>query len=100
MKLKLLLPLITLLFSLTALAQETKFSSTSDGYDWNKASITYRLQYSELMANANKSFAPSITAKVIYDSLQAFYDTNDPELLAQPIVQTVALTVAAYAKME
>ena len=98
---KLLLSLLSLLFSISlAIAGDTKFTSESTGYDWNRATTEYKQEYAKLMAGREKELAPGITGTVIYDSLNTFYTSSDPNILSQPIVQMVALTVAAFAKSE
>jgi hypothetical protein len=68
-----------------------RFTETSDGYDWKRASVEYRRQYCDFMASKLKVVKPDITGDWLYDLLSGFYDTNkDPSQLKLTIHQITA----------
>lgn len=77
-----------------------RFDDKSTGYDWQSASDSYKFEYCNLMARANRELAPGITGQDIYDSLSEFYDSGDDDILRQNIIQMVALTVTVYGKWD
>ena len=97
---KTFLLLMSLLVSVSLACADSPFTSKSDGTDWNSASSEYKMEYSRQQAKAESGIAPNITASIIYDSLEAFYKSNDSQILSQPICQMVALTVAQIAKQQ
>jgi hypothetical protein len=74
---------------------EPAFTNSSDGYDWKRASLTYRRKYCNLIAARLQTIQPSITGDFLYDGLSGFYDTNeDPRQLKIKIAQIIAMTAA------
>jgi len=83
---------------LTSLRAVTPFTSTIDGRDWNIASASYKLEYTRIQAQALHELVPQITSSILYQSLQSFYDSDDNQVLSQPVTRVVALTASQVAK--
>lgn len=82
----------------SSLFAEAKFTSNSTGHDWNQASKEYKVEYCKLMEREMQEFAPGISWKVFYDSLNTFYNTSDSKLLQEKITDLIGLTTGIYAK--
>ena len=70
--------------------------STLNGYTWRTASLETRMRFCNACAARVQSRKPGITGNFIFDSLQEFYNSNDPKILSQPATDIAALTIAAY----
>ena len=94
------LTLILCIAAVTEVAAMEPFTSSSTGYDWKSASDAYRHSYCEMLADSLQQVKPGITGGLLYDSLFAFYNTDDGNLLKQKITQMVAMTVSASSESE
>ena len=70
--------------------------STLNGYTWRTASLETRMRFCNACAARVQSRKPGITGNFIFDSLQEFYNSDDPKILRQPATDIAALTIAAY----
>jgi len=90
--------LVTILVSVCsiALTYAGTFSESSGAADWRAASFEYRTSFCQIVAEKAQSKKPGITGRVIFDSIQEFYNTTDPQLLKTSIYDVVAGTIALY----
>jgi hypothetical protein len=95
MKMYSLLGALVLLWAFDVNAKEP-FTSSSDGYDWNSASSSYKMRHCEFVAESmRKNGFPNVTADYLYGGLTSFYQTDDASILRVAIVRTIARLAAA-----
>jgi hypothetical protein len=90
--------LVTILITVCSLAvtYAGNFSQSSGVAEWKAASSEYRMTFCEIVAEKSQSKNPGITGKVIFDSVQEYYNTTDPQLLKTSIYDVVLSTIAMY----
>ncbi len=81
---------------INARTREAMFTSSSNGYDWNAASSSYKRQFTDMIASKLQSHSPGITGQVLYDSLNEFYRTSDANLLRENIHNIIGLTTSVH----
>lgn len=73
---------------------QIQFSSGSTGYDWKRASTSYKIEYCSLLATTLQSRTPKATGQYLYEALDSFYASEDPNILKQKIVEIAPLCAA------
>ena len=72
------------------------FTSSSNGYDWEKADYQTKQQFCQTTAAAeSKEFNHDFTADFYYSALDSFYSSSDPNILNENIHQVIGLTTSA-----
>jgi len=79
----------------TAYAKDA-FDQSSDGYTWRSASLEFRKSFCDAAAARSQSIKPGITGQFIFDAVQEFYTTDDPNLLKKKLFDIMALAMSAY----
>ena len=71
----------------------------STGYDWKRADDATKREFCDKMATAmSREFHRSFTGDFFYSALETFYDSSDPNILREKVIEIVGLTTTAAIK--
>ena len=73
-----------------------QLTKDSTGHDWKNASDAERKDFSASQAKLQTEKVISVTTDILFDSLSAFYNTDDNKLLDKPLIQMVAYTMSIH----